>query len=112
MIEQIIYDYLRACGVAAYTEIPEGGAAPPFVVIERTGGGETDHIRRATVAVQSYGASPYLAAQLNGLVKDLMDEIIGRPEIAACRLNSDYNYTDTTKKVYRYQAVYDLAYYD
>ena len=41
-----------------------------------------------------------------------MDGITEKPEIAACRLNSDYNFTDTAKKKYRYQAVFDLVYYD
>ena len=27
-------------------------------------------------------------------------------------LNSDYNFTDVTTKKYRYQAVYDLKYYE
>ena len=111
LIEQTILDYLTSNGVAAYLEIPEGGLTPPCCVIERTGGGETDHIREATVVIQSYGATLYLAAQLNELVRELMEDIIALPSIAACELNSDYNFTDTTKKLYRYQAVYSLVYY-
>lgn len=112
MIEIIILDHLTSAGVTAYMEIPEGGGAPPFCVVERTGGGEENHLRHATVAIQSYGASLYLAAELNQTIIGLMDGIAERPEIAACRLNSDYNFTDTTKKKYRYQAVFDLVYYD
>ena len=41
-----------------------------------------------------------------------MEGIIAQPEVAACRLNADYNYTDTTKRLYRYQAVFDLVYYE
>lgn len=112
MIENIILDYLTGAGVTAYLEIPEGGGTPPYVVIERTGGGDENHINSATVAIQSYGASLYLAARLNEQVKALMEDILLMPEISACDLNSDYNYTDNTKKQYRYQAVYDLVYYD
>ena len=112
MIETIIQDHLIDAGFTAYMEIPEGGGTPPYIVIERTGGGEANHIRSATVAIQSYGGSLYASAALNEQVKAAMEAIRELPEIAACDLNSDYNYTDTTKKQYRYQAVYDLVYYD
>ena len=112
MIETIIQDHLTDAGFTAYMEIPEGGGTPPFVLIERTGGGEENHLSSATVAIQSYGATLYEAAALNERVKVAMDQIVELPEIAACDLNSDYNYTDTTKKKPRYQAVYSLVYYD
>ena len=112
MIEEIIRNYLTGAGVTAYMEIPEGGGTPPFIVIERTGGGEEHHIRSAPIAIQSYAETLYGAAQLNEQVKALMDDITLLPQISACDLNSDYNFTDTTKKIYRYQAVYDLVYYD
>lgn len=112
MIEKIILDYLAGAGVTAYMEIPEGGGVMPFVVIERTGGSLDQHIRRATVAIQSYGASLYQAANLNTQIIALMEDIVLLPEISACELNSDYNFTDTTKKEYRYQAVYDLVYFE
>ena len=111
MIEKTILDYLIAADVDARMEIPEGGGTPPFVIIQRTGGGEENKIRRATVALQSYGASMYEAASLNERVVALMDGLAALPEIGACRLNSDYNYTDTAKKQYRYQAVFDVVYY-
>lgn len=112
MIETIILNHLSSGGVTAYMEIPEGGGTPPFCVIERTGGGEENRIRHATVAIQSYGASLYLAAELNQTIIELMDGIADGGKVSSCRLNSDYNFTDTTKKKYRYQAVFDLVYYD
>lgn len=111
MIETIVYDYLTDAGLSAGMEIPEGGINPPFVLIERTGGGSEDQLRHATLTLQSYGASMYLAATLNEQVLALMDAIVELPQIAACRLNSDYNFTDTTKKIYRYQAVFDVVHY-
>ena len=30
--------------------------------------------------------------------------------VLSSKLNSDYNFTDTTKKSYRYQAIYDLVF--
>ena len=111
MIETLILNHLTLCGFSASLEIPEGGVAPPLVLIERTGGGEENHIRRATVALQSYGASLYLAASLNEQVKATMEDFAALPEIARCELNNDCNFTDTTKRLYRYQAVYDIMYY-
>lgn len=112
MIEEIILAQLTAAGISAGMEIPEGGVTPPFCVVQKTGGGSENHIRRATVAIQSYGASLFDAAALNEQVLSAMAAITGRPEVSACELNSDYNYTDGTKKEYRYQAVFDLVYYD
>lgn len=112
MIEKVILDHLTNEGVTAFLEIPEGGGTPPFCVIERTGGGQENYLHLATIAIQSYGASLYLAASLNEQVRQIMDGITVLPEITACDLNSDYNFTDTAKKQYRYQAVYDIVYYE
>ena len=116
MIEKTILDYLNGLPDApapALAEIPPGGITPPAWIIQRTGGGTIEgHVGTAMVAIQSYGESLYLAAELNGQIVRIMDVITEKPEIAACRLNSDYNFTDTAKKKYRYQAVFDLVYYD
>ena len=112
MIETIILEHLHGAGIAAVMEIPEGGLTPPCCVIQRTGGGISNQIRRATVAIQSHGATLYDAAALNEQVVAAMDTLAEHPKVAACDLNSDYNYTDTTKKEYRYQAVFDVVYYD
>ena len=111
MIEEIILSYLATQNITAYAEVPEGGLTPPCCVIERTGGGLTDHIRRATVAIQSYGATLYGAASLDEAVVLAMEGITALPEVASCTLNADYNFTDTTKKLYRYQAVFNVVYY-
>ena len=112
MIEEIILAQLAAANISAVMEIPEGGGTFPFCVVQKTGGGSENHIRHATVAIQSYAASLYGAATLNEQVIAAMAGITARPEVGACELNSDYNYTDGTKKEYRYQAVFDLVYYD
>ena len=118
MIEKTIYDYLSARvpseenPVGVYMEIPAGGGTPPFVVIQKTGGGMVDGVvSQATLAIQSYGATLYEAAQVNELVKALMAQSVSLAEVARCRLNSDYNYTDTASKAYRYQAVFDIIHY-
>lgn len=111
MIEESILAQLTGAGITACMEIPEGGGTPPFAVIQKTGGGEENKLRHATIAIQSYGSSMYNAASLNETVISAMDGLPARPEVASCRLNSDYNFTDTTKKQYRYQAVFDVVYY-
>jgi hypothetical protein len=75
------------------------------------GGGETNHIKRASIAVQSLADSMYEAAELNEAVKELMKGITALKEVSSCRLDSDYNFTDTATKKYRYQAVFDLVHY-
>lgn len=111
MIEKIILDYLSEKLSVQVRMEEEPDLQEKYVIIEKTGGGETNHIRRATVAIQSYGASMYDAAQLNEEVKNTMDHITDLDDISRCELNSDYNYTDTSRKKYRYQAVYDLIYF-
>lgn len=111
MIETIVLDYLsEALSVPVSMEVPED---PPkqFVVIEKTGGGEKNHIKSATLAIQSIAPSLYEAAVLNEDVKNAMDGIAVLNAIGRSSLNSDYNFTDTASKRYRYQAVFDLIYY-
>ena len=40
-----------------------------------------------------------------------MGGIITEPEISRCALNTSYNYTDTSRKIFRYQAVFELVHY-
>jgi len=110
MLEEIIIRYLNDNGIIAYAEVPQ---APPerFAVIERTSGGRVNMINNARIAVQSYAPSLYAAAQLNETVKDVMLALPVLDDIGSCRLSADYNFTDTTTKRYRYQAIFDINYY-
>ena len=111
MIEQIIRDHLIAVlAVPVVLEIP-ARLPETFVVLEKTGSGITNCIQRSTLAVQSYAPSLNQAAELNERVKAAMAQAAALPELCAVRLNSDYNFTDTTIKRYRYQAVFDLTHY-
>lgn len=111
MIEKIVLDWLDEAVGNAYMEIPTPLPSVPFLVIEKTGSGRENHISSATIAVQSYAGSMLAAAQLNEAVKTAMEDIVSLPAVSACRLNSDYNFTDTDLKRYRYQAVFDLVHY-
>lgn len=112
MIEKIVLDYLTdLLDVEVYMEYPSK-APTSFVLIEKTGSGQKGRgLYEATIALQSYGSSMYEAAKLNEKVKVAMQDIVELSSVSKSTLNSDYNYTDTLTKQYRYQAVYDLVHY-
>ena len=111
MIEKIIKDYLSEC-LAPISVTMERPAELPdtYVLIEKTGSSLQNGIRTASVAIQSYGPSLYEAAALNEAVIEDMLRITTLDSVSACELDSDYNFTNTTTKQYRYQAVFDVAY--
>lgn len=111
MIEIIVQDYLLAAlSVPVYIDVP---ANPPesYVVIQRTGGDEEDYVRSAMIAVQSYAGSRMGAATLHETVLELMKGMNVLDDIGACNLNAEYDYTDTSTKRHRYQAVFEIIYY-
>lgn len=110
MVEKIMLDYLSAnLTVPVFMEEPTDDLTS-YVLIEKTGSSETNHIPTATLAFQSYGASLYDAATLNNTVKQVVNDAIQLDTISSVRLNSDYNFTDTTTKKYRYQALFVVTY--
>ena len=111
MIEEKVINWLSdLLDVPVSAEEPEQ-KPEQYVVVTKTGSGGDERVRTATLAVQSYAPTLYQAAVLNGMVISAMERIIERDDVARCRRNSDYNYTDTKKKKYRYQAVFDITYY-
>lgn len=112
MIEKTILDYLTEILAApCYMERPDSQIPASYVVIEKTGGTMTNQIESATIAVQAYAGTMYDAAALNESVKSAMLNIITLDSISSCKLNSNYNYTDTSTKQYRYQSVWDVVFY-
>lgn len=112
MIEKTILDYLNeTLAVPAYMEKPMKDTPESYVLIEKTGSSEYNLIKEATIAIQSIAPSLYKAACLNEEVKTIMDAAAGLSSITKAKCNSDYNFTDTTTKSYRYQAVYDITHY-
>ena len=111
MIEITIKNHLdSALTASVYMEKPET-APSEYVLLEKTGSDKNNRLNSSTFAFQSYSTSMYKAALLNELVKSAVESLIALNEIASVKLNSDYNYTDTTTKQYRYQAVYDIKHY-
>ena len=112
LIEATVISYL-VTALNTNNVFAERPVNPPdeYYVIERTSGGEINHIQTATIAVQSISGSSLLrAAQMNKAVVKAMPGIVQAMDVSCCRLNSAYNYTDTETKQYRYQAVFDLYY--
>lgn len=116
MIEKIIFDFLTEAlrPTPVYMETPDKSpqtAPSKWVLIEKTSSARSNKINTATIAIQSYAASLYEAADLNEAVKAAMlndDGLVSLGAIFGVSLNADYNFTDTTKKKYRYQAVFDI----
>ncbi|MBQ7562763.1 MAG: hypothetical protein IJT16_02100 [Lachnospiraceae bacterium] len=111
MIEKILIEYLSEYApVPVFMEKPD---SPPesYVLIEKTGSNRSNRIETAMIAAQSYAGSMAEAAELNRLVKDLILDSVSLDEIGGISLNSDYNFTDTSTKEYRYQAVFNITYY-
>ena len=82
-----------------------------YILIEKIGDSCEDFINTATLTLQSHAESLLLAAEMNKKVIKVMDNIIALDDIARVKRNTDYNFTNTNKKEYRYQAVYDFIYY-
>jgi uncharacterized protein (DUF608 family) len=85
-------------------------ATIPYVLVEITSAYDTDHIKGATLAIQSYASSLYEAASINQHVIEVMSDIDTLSNISKCSLNTYYNYTNPTTKEPRYQAIFDLVY--
>lgn len=111
MIEVIIKDYLDGhLDVPSFFEF-EDNMPDEFILIERTGGRKENHLKSATVAIQSYSTSLFKASALNEKAKDVLENMIVLDEVSGIYLNSDYNFTDIETKRYRYQAVFEINYY-
>lgn len=112
LIETTILNHLSAVlpEPVYMEEPPNPGTA--FYVLEKTGSGKTDQICRSTFALQSYAPSLHEAALMNSAGKAAMEGSAALSAVTAALLNSDYNFTNTAKKRYRYQAVFDIYHYE
>lgn len=110
MIEAKVISFLGTkTGLNVYAERPKT-LGSEFILVERTGAGMTNRIKRAVIAVQSYADSLCRAAEINALVESAMEDLVTVKDISKCELNSSYNYTDTETRKYRYQAVFNVYY--
>lgn len=111
MIELTIKQYLDGhLDVPSFFE-HEADMPESYVLFEKTGSSKRNLLSSATFAFQSYAPSLYEAATLNEKVKSVVEGLIHLDEIRGVSLNSDYNFTDTETKEYRYQAVFDIEHH-
>jgi len=112
MIEITVLNYLNTHlnDYGVYMEVPEN---PPvnFIVIEKVNGGVTNKVKSATFAIRSYSGTLLKAAQMNEAVKEVMEGITDLSGVSSCRLDRDYNFTDTKTKRYRYQSLFEITHY-
>lgn len=110
MIAKTLLDYLSgALDVPVVMEAPE--QTTDYVLIDQTGSSRMNHIITTTFALQSYGATLYEAMLLNKRVEEAMDGFAELGEVTRVELNTDYNFTNTATKQYRWQAVYNITHY-
>lgn len=110
MIIKDLLDFLDAqLAVGVYVEAPE--QTTNYVLLDQTGTSRTNHIITTTVAVQSYAPTLYEAMQLNENVKAAMEGFAELAQVTRVELNTDYNFTNTATKQYRWQAVFAITHY-
>ena len=95
--------------VEAYAEAPE--ELTNYVLIEQTASSRSNHIITTTIAVQSYGSSLLDAMTLNSEVEAAMNGFLTLDNVTRVELETDYNFTNTTTKQHRWQAVYNITHY-
>lgn len=112
MIEKILLDYLNEkADVPVYMEEPKDHPKR-YAILEKTTGSEENFIFTSTFALQSYAESKYQAATLNDRLKKIMlDKEADIPDVSSVSYGGDYDYTDNTKKQYRYQMVLIVTHY-
>ena len=111
MIELVIKNYLDGhLDVPSFFE-HQNGLEGKYVLVEKLSGGKRNTLKSSVFAFQSHADSLFESAQLNEQVKEVIEAMVELPEITGIQLNSDYNFTDTETKKYRYQAVFDINYY-
>lgn len=110
MILKDLLEYLNAAlPVSVYAEAPE--ELTGYVILDQTGSSETNHIKTTTIAIQSYGESLYEAMRLNDDVRNAMEDFARLDQVTRVELETDYNFTNTATKQYRWQAVYLITHY-
>jgi hypothetical protein len=113
MIETTLIQYLNnseTLGVPVYAQRPENPPAK-YVLIDKTGSSNRNRITTSTFAIQSYAERLLEAAELNETLKEVMEDFAAEDEIGRVNLVSDYNFTSTQAKQYRYQAVFAITHY-
>lgn len=112
-IETIVINHLRDLGFPAFAEEPDKANRPErYYLVEKTSGSETIGLQNANIAVQSYAPSLVECMGLNYAAIEKMRTLTENVQVTRCRLVTNYNYTETGTRRYRYQALFSISYYD
>lgn len=111
MIAVTLIEYLEEeLELPVYMEQPE--ELTDYILIDQTGSMRSNYITTTDFAISSYASSLYEAMTMNESLKTAMEGLLELGEIAKVDLETDYNFTDTTTKQYRWQAVYHITHYN
>lgn len=111
MIEPLIVEHLSdKLSVFVGLEHPDK-KQDSYVVFEKTGSTRSNHLIGSMFAFQSYANSKFEASVLNQKVIDAILSLEYLNRVVSVKLNSDYDFTDTETKRYRYQAVFLIKHY-
>lgn len=112
MIEDILRDFLDdSLSHPVYLTVPKDHPGE-YYVLERTGGSRTNFIWESVFALQSYGETLSRAADMiMDANRVMMDELIKLDDISKVDINGVSNFTDTSKRISRYQSVFVITHY-
>lgn len=113
MIDEEIYTYLKKklSPVSVSIEVPR---TPPqrFVTVMKTGSRQVGFsFYESTFAVQSWAESRAAAMELSYRACEAMRQAPDELDSVTRSRGSDYDFTDTQTKKYRYQAVFTVSHY-
>lgn len=110
MIEELLIEYLESStGFNVYAEIPEQ-EEDRYIVIERVGRKVVNQLTTDSIAIQSYAPSMAGACALDAMVQKEMFAMTNS-NVSGVHLSSSYNFTDTARKKYRFQSVFEISHY-
>lgn len=116
IIEKTLLDYLVNRNIDdingnVYVMTPKQPLPDDYIVIDKTGARTANGITTATIAIQSISSESLLKAiQINEAVNAAMEHFREIENVFGVHLQTDYNFTNSLTKQYRYQAVYEITY--
>lgn len=112
MVEITVRDFLAEnLPTPVFMEFPVDPVTR-FVILRKTDSGRENRLDSAMFVADSYGESLLEAAKLNELVKAAMDDLTDLDVVSASEPAGDYPAFDEKNKRYRYQAVFNITYYE
>lgn len=112
MIESILIDQLKTeTGHDAFVMVPDDMPGE-FYIIDRTATSQANHIVTINCAVQSYAKSAARAAEMAEQAVACLEALADRDDFSKCEMYNLYMFTDTVRKRPRYQAMFEIIYYE